>query len=65
LLRRHHSTNTFGFQPNIVDWAKYTKYTMMLRLPPVLSSLAVLAFLVGAPTTMTAFSILDVLALTC
>ena len=30
---------------------------------PVLSSLAVLAFLAGAPTTTTAFSILDVLAL--
>jgi hypothetical protein len=42
---------------------------MMLRLrphdvSPVLSSLAVLAFLAGAPTTTTAFSILDVLALT-
>ena len=41
---------------------------MMLRLrphdvSPVLSSLAVLAFLAGAPTTTTAFSILDVLAL--
>ena len=62
-------TRAFGFQPNIVDRAKYTKYTMMLRLrphdvSPVLSSLAVLAFLAGAPTTTTAFSILDVLALT-
>jgi len=42
---------------------------MMLRLrphdvSPVLSSLAVLAFLAGAPTTTTALSILDVLALT-
>jgi hypothetical protein len=41
---------------------------MMLRLrphdvSPVLSSLAVLAFLAGAPTTTTAFFILDVLAL--
>ena len=41
----------------------------MLRLrphdvSPVLSSLAVLAFLAGAPTTTTAFSVLDVLALT-
>ena len=68
-MLRHHRTNTFGFPPIIVDRAKYTKYTMMLRLrphdvSPVLSSLAVLAFLVGAPTTTTAFSILDVLALT-
>jgi hypothetical protein len=42
---------------------------MMLRLrphevSPVLPSLAILAFLTGAPTTTTAFSILDMLALT-